>query len=469
MTSGKVLYQYNETERIAPASTTKIMTVMLAIEAIETGQVGLNDVITVNDSVTFAMEYDSSSVGLTIGEEITLGDLLYCAMVSSGNDACNAIADYISGSIGGFLTLMNGRAEELGCTGTHFANPHGMPNDDHYTTARDLYLISLAACEYPLLMEIANTKSVEIPETNKSKVRKLESTNYLIREETGFYYQYAAGIKTGHTQAAGYCLVSTAAKDDVNLLAVVMGSGYRLDGETQVPLSFTDTKNLYEWAFDNFSYRNVLLSTDVITEVPVKMGEEADYVLLRPETDVTELLADDEDISAFTRHITIKYRERGDDYFMAPVKSGEILGTLTLSKGDETVAEVNLVAAASVSLSKSEFLTDKLTDTWHSATVQLIFWVIVSLTVLYIFLVARYRILRNRHRRSVREAKLARARSRERIASPSVIIPLAREDGGGDPSNAPAYPNYPDDPNYPNYPDYTEDHEQTDFFEDLFK
>lgn len=201
--SGSVLFSKDENVRAYPASTTKIMTVLLAIEAIEDGRASLTDMVTASASMNYDLVADGSSAGILVGETMSLQDLLYCAMLSSGNDACNVIAEYIGGTIDNFITMMNDRAQELGCVGTHFANTHGLPDENHYTTAYDLAQITLEAMTHSQFMDICDTVTYEVPATNMSGARTLSNSNGLINENStmypGYKYEYAHGIKTGHT------------------------------------------------------------------------------------------------------------------------------------------------------------------------------------------------------------------------------------------------------------------------------
>ena len=217
-----VLYTKNADERLYPASLTKVMTVLLAVEDIESGKIALSDPVTAQPGFDFDMIVGGSSVYIMQQETMTLESLLYCAMVASANDACNVIAQYVSGSISDFVARMNARAAELGCTGTNFTNTHGLPDANHYTTAWDFSRIVREAAKHELFMTIASTINYTVPDTNVSSERVLESTNSLVNPTNPLYpgdwgYEYAKGIKTGHTNDAGYCLASSAEKDGVKL------------------------------------------------------------------------------------------------------------------------------------------------------------------------------------------------------------------------------------------------------------
>lgn len=204
--SGQYYYTRNIDAKAYPASLTKIMTLLLAVEAVERGDVNLSDTVTAYDDCNADMVEGASNADIKVGETMTFEDFLYCAMISSANEACNVVAEYVCGSISAFVQRMNERAQALGCTGTHFVNPHGLPNDDHYTTAHDLYRITKEALSHELFATICNTVKHTVPATNLSDERTLSNTNGLINPESpmyrGYYYEYAKGVKTGHTDAA---------------------------------------------------------------------------------------------------------------------------------------------------------------------------------------------------------------------------------------------------------------------------
>lgn len=185
--SGQYYYTRNIDAKAYPASLTKIMTLLLAVEAVERGDVNLSDTVTAYDDCNADMVEGASNADIKVGETMTFEDFLYCAMISSANEACNVVAEYVCGSISAFVQRMNERAQALGCTGTHFANPHGLPNDDHYTTAHDLYRITKEALSHELFATICNTVKHTVPATNLSDERTLSNTNGLINPESPMY------------------------------------------------------------------------------------------------------------------------------------------------------------------------------------------------------------------------------------------------------------------------------------------
>lgn len=439
--TGNVLYAKNGDGQVYPASTTKIMTVLLAVEAIEDDKVSLTDEVTAGSGIMAGLTEDGSTAGIVPGETMTLEDLLYCAMLSSANEACNIIAEHIGGDVATFVGMMNARASALGCTGTHFTNTHGLPDYNHYTTANDLAKIALEAYTHPLFMEICNTVTKTIPATNITGERQLSSTNGLINKDselyTGYYYEYAKGIKTGHTQDAGYCLVSSAAKDGVSLLCVVMG-GLAINRVEKIEYTnFTDSVKLYDWAFENFSYRDILETKDLIRDIPVAMGRDADEVTVRPETAVQALMAIDEDNSGFEQTVRIYSEERGEK-LVAPIEAGTVLGEISISRDGKVYGSSKLVANNSIDVSYSQLMKAKIAQTLKNPLVIVFIVVVLGLLAGYVYLVIRYRrskqqYLRQMEARRAEKASVVveRQAAKEKLRARAGTVRDAPEDDGG--------------------------------------
>lgn len=242
MDTGVTLYAYKADEKNYPASTTKIMTAYLCLKYGDP-----KDIVTVQSSAFSDLSQAASTGNLVVGETMSVHRLLQALLVVSASEAANVIAEYVSGSREKFVELMNEEAQALGCTGTHFANCHGLPNSDHYTTARDLAIIAQAAMEYEEFRDIVGSAVTTLAATNVHGTQKITSTNGVLPGSSypNYSYPYAIGIKTGHTSVAGYCLVSAADKDGRRLLCVVMGCGSRT-------ASFSQTIRLFDWGYDNY-------------------------------------------------------------------------------------------------------------------------------------------------------------------------------------------------------------------------
>ncbi len=422
--SGQYYYTRNIDTKAYPASLTKIMTLLLAVEAVERGDVQLDDTVTAYDDCNADMVEGASNADIKVGETMTFEDFLYCAMISSANEACNVVAEYVCGSISAFVQRMNERAQELGCTGTHFVNPHGLPNDDHYTTAHDLYRITKEALSHELFATICNTVKHTVPATNLSDERTLSNTNGLINPESpmysGYYYEYAKGIKTGHTEAAGYCLISTAEKDGVRLLCVVLGGKgtARANGTTDFG-SFSDTLTAYRWVFSNYGWRDIVSASDLVCEVPVRYGRDSDGVTVRPAQSISAVLpsADTAGTLQFEQQVTI-YSERDGKPLEAPVKAGDEVGELTVSYNGTVYGAVKLVAAVDVAVSKGAYIAGHLRAFFTNPIVLVVLLLVVLAVIGYVLrLVRRRRQIeaeRRRRRRVQLEAEEAHRRAQMR-------------------------------------------------------
>ncbi|WP_312636693.1 D-alanyl-D-alanine carboxypeptidase family protein [Oscillibacter sp.] len=346
--TGSVLYQKNEHAELYPASLTKIMTALLTLEAIDQGKLSLDQELTASASALTGLASDGSSAGIQVGETMSVENYLKCMLVVSANEACDVLAEAVSGSVADFVNAMNAKAEALGCKNTHFANPNGLHDSQHYTSAWDLYLITLEAMKYPEFMAICDMGVAEIPATNLSPVRRLRTTNYLLSNwrAVGYVYSDAHGIKTGSTSEAGHCLVSSATKGSRTLISVVLGADRVVgaDGVADVR-SFSETRRLFEWGFSNFSMQTVLSDLDMLADVKVDLSK-IDSVAVHP-ADRVELL--------LPNHVKSEELERKLDLpetVNAPVTAGQELGSVELSLDGTVYATVPLVALNSVEASK---------------------------------------------------------------------------------------------------------------------
>lgn len=345
-----ILYGKNETKKMYPASITKVMTAMLVLEAVERGELTMDQMITASEQAFFDMDPDGSSAGIEPGEVMSVKDLLYCMMLVSANESCNILAEAVDGSIAAFVARMNSRALELGCQNTHFTNTHGLHNADHYTTAWDLYLIAREALKNETFMTICNTLAYDVPATNMSESRELHTSNSLISNWRilGYLYDGAEGIKTGTTDEAGYCLLSSAVRAGQRLVCVVLGC----EGSGTDIHSFSDSADLYDYGFDNFSTKDILSDDELIAEVPVELSKETNYVIVHPAADASAILPNDVDPATLERTVTLT-----NEVAYAPIAKGDVLGEITLTYDGRVCARVPLLAQYDVNASR--FLTAK--------------------------------------------------------------------------------------------------------------
>lgn len=310
--TGKVLYEKAAYEKREPASTTKIMTAMLTLEHCK-----LDDVATVTSEAITSVPSGYSSDLLKMGEELTIKDLLYALLLPSSNEAANVLAIHVAGSIDSFASMMNTKAVELGCKNTHFLNPNGVHDEDHYTTAYDLAIIAREAMKNDTFKQIVSTASYTLPSTNKyTRIdRNLITTNDLIKKQSKNYYEYAIGIKTGSTTPAKNCLVASATKDGKNLISVVLKADKDSD-------RYNDTKTLFNYGFDNFSKKDIVKTGDIVKTIDVKNATSATKNLnLVADSGINTLVTNDKLNDTIEPEITL------NEHLQAPIKKDDIVGT----------------------------------------------------------------------------------------------------------------------------------------------
>lgn len=395
----EILYARNIHERRYPASLTKIMTCTLVLEALESGKLTRETVLVASEEAINSVPPDGSTAGIKPGEELTVEQLLYCIMLSSANEGCNILAEAVAGSIEAFVDRMNEKAAALGCEDTHFVNTNGMPDDNHYSTAWDLYLITREARTHVDFMPLVNTASYEVPATNLSDVRKLRTTNNLISSwyTSGYLYKGAAGIKTGSTNAAGYCLIATAERNGRKLLSVVLG-GERitLEDGTILTQSFSETIKLYDWGFDNFTRQIILKEDELVWEVPVTLSQEQDYVKVHPSQEIERLFPKDLDpAKEIERVITPLYEESVE----APVEKGQVLGQMTLIYGGAVYATVDLLADEDVEASRLLILQRDIKEFLRKPYLWIAIGGVIGFVVLVFILRAVFKSRRRRYGR----------------------------------------------------------------------
>ena len=346
--SGEVIFEKNADEVMYPASTTKILTILLGIMMGDMNQ-------TVYLSETAAdIGDDSSDMGLDVGESINFKDLLYGTMVRSANEGANLIAETISGSVWEFVNLMNEAAAMYGCTSTHFANPNGLHNADHYTTARDMAKLAQAAMQNETFRDIAKTYTYSLPRSNLHSSRVLTHSSRAFFNpslaENDAYYEYATGIKTGYTAAAGYCFVASAEKDGVELISVVF--------YTSASGRWTDSKKLLEYGFSQFVS---MTPQELYAQNPIEVetsgfalddegfGRLELRVVPQSGTRTVHIVATKAEMEAMARNLRQTVLIEYSRDFSAPIEQGETMGTMTYYPSDGGSAVVyNLVAGRTI-------------------------------------------------------------------------------------------------------------------------
>ena len=391
LNTGRTVYEQDADVRVYPASLTKIMTCLIALE-----NGNLSDIITVDESALTGLDQDSSVVGLQVGEKMTLENLLYCMMVSSGNDAANVVAEYIAGSVADFVRMMNERAYALGCKDTHFNNPHGLHDESHYTTARDLAIITQAALKSENFRQIVATAEYTIPESTLGPEHDLKTTNMLIYNSTGnsLYYSRATGVKTGYTSAAGRCLIATAEDGDVRFLSVLCGAKTSIQDTGDLLMeSFPETIKLLDYGFDNFSYVTALSPLYPIAQVGVLHSAGSEAVAVAPAKDVKLLLPANYNPDSLDIETLLDA-----DEVEAPVSEGQKLGVAKVYYAGELIDETDLLAIADVSRSELSSAASNssayIQKNWWKWIVFLILGVIAAFVIFLVYLQIRRRRLR---------------------------------------------------------------------------
>ncbi len=378
------IYTQNENEKAYPASLTKIMTYIVVVEQIEDLE---NTLVEVKQSVIDELLGTGSSLsGLEnyVGEKLSVLDLLYCMMVSSGNDASLVLADYIgNGNSQNFVNLMNEKAKELGLVNTQYTNPHGLHDDNQYTTAKESYELTKYAVSSPKFMEICETTTHYIKgDTTKDP---LITTNALLREDMPtYYYEYAKGIKTGTTDEAGFCLVSTAVKDNTAYLCVAMNApNYDEEGNwNSVNGAQLDSKNLYEWAYGTLTLKKVVENDTPISEIDINYGQQ-DSIFVVPEYAYSEILPND------FQESSLKIVPDIQTTIDAPIEEGEILGTAQIYYNDELLKEINLISPKTVNRDDFSYNMDKVLNVLSSPWFLIIAGILITLFVVYLVFILR--------------------------------------------------------------------------------
>lgn len=343
----EVIFEKNADKQLVPASLTKIMCAVILLEAFEDDISALSTTYVSGGAACFDELYGTncSNADIRYGEKVSYKDLLYALMLRSACEAANIIAYNIGGSLEEFANMMNIKAEELGCEDTHFTNAHGLFWEDHYTTARDMAKIVQYAMSLPLFTEISCSNTYTMEETAyHEEPRTISHTNYMMSKINGgdYYYEYVKGIKTGTLDQAGRCLASLAYKDGYSYLLVTLNAPQKDETGKNVYYNFIDAKNIYEWAFENFEYTQIINDNEEKAEVAVAYGEGTDYVIVRPEKEYSQIWNTRIPLSSIHEIITL------EKDVVAPVKAGDILGTVELQYGGETLTKMNLIATSDV-------------------------------------------------------------------------------------------------------------------------
>lgn len=324
-----IFYEKNKDKKMYPASTTKILTSIIIIE-----NCNLDEKIVISESSISSIPEGYQIANLVPGEEISIKDLLTIFLVYSANDCGYVLADYYAGSIEAFSEIMNQTAEKIGCKNSHFVNPSGIHNINHYSTAYDLSLIAKYCMKNDIFKSIVSMPKCTIPATNKSEIREYSNTNELLNKNSKFYVEDCLGIKTGYTNDSGNCLISCFSKNNIETICVVLGAP---NIDNNYSSRFIDSINLYNFVYSNYSYKNIVNKNDIIKTIEIKNASSKNKdLILVAEKDINILLKSDLTISEPI--VEIK------DNITAPIKENTILGSISY-KIDDNIYTCNLVSA----------------------------------------------------------------------------------------------------------------------------
>ncbi len=324
--TGEIIYKLNEHERMAPASITKIMTMLLGVEALNSGRISLDDKVLVSKH---ASGMGGSQVYLEAGETQTVEDLFRAIAIRSANDASVALAEHIAGSEEIFVQMMNDKAKALGMENTHFANSSGLPNENHYVSAYDVAIMSKELLKHPIVNEWLTTYMYDLQVgKNKNSTQTMVNTNRLVKE-----YQGTTGVKTGSTNEAGFCISASAKRGDLELIAVVLGS-------RSSQIRFDEAKRMLDYGFANYESITIGRKGDIIATLPVEKGKlyEVDIML---ERDSFVLLPKGE-LGNIEKEVILP------DIIKSPMFAGDEVGELIITLDGKEIDKVNLVVKSDI-------------------------------------------------------------------------------------------------------------------------
>ena len=390
----EILYENNIDQKVYPASIAKVMTAVLMLES---NKWNPEEKVTLTKEVLDMVLGTGLAVSLfEEGEQFTQLDMLYMVLVSSFGDITYLASIIYGGSVENFVNMMNQKAKELGLTGTHYSNPVGLHEEETYTTARDTYKLMKYAMKHELFNTVTSTSRHRIT-TKNGNIRTLSTTNFLLDSSTSYYYQYAKQGKTGYTDKAGRCLVSVASYNGYNYLCAVFGC----EGTTK---HFSESKDLYRWAFNNFSYKEVANSDEPVCEIPVELSMDTDFVPLyfkKPFLTVLPNQADDSTLVVKTHFVS----ETVD----APIKKGDVLGYAEVIYAEKVIGKVDLVAGNDVESSQLLIIARYVKNFFTSSYMRIVY-IVIAIIVYEIVKKIIYKVIqvnkKNHHYQRVETVRL---------------------------------------------------------------
>lgn len=419
--SGTILYEKNMDKREYPASITKVMTALLAIE-----NSSMDETVTYSKSAVLNLERGASNMELVPGEKLSMEDSLYGILLQSANEACNGVAEHIAGSVENYVAMMNKRAKELGCTGTHFANPNGLWMKNHYTTSHDMALIAREAFKNPSFAKITGTKRYSIKKTNKRKTGRLLVNHHgmlVAGHYPQYLYEYCVGGKTGFTVKCRYTLVTYAKKNNMTLVSVIM----RADAPWDKDNEYTDTLKLLNYGFENFARHKI--KNDSMKDIS------NNYLFTRfspfYNSGTTSLTVDEDAGVILPKKVKLNQTKKKVEYYQEPKtdKQGrKVIGKISYTYNNKEVGGTNIYYAdknpptLNDSIDMSKWFDDAVEKIsrppfpWKKVVLISLLVLVIGFTGFFIFRQIQAerenRIRRNRYRKTNRRFKNADRRNR---------------------------------------------------------
>lgn len=373
--TGMLLYGKNQNEKLYPASITKVMTGLLAVEY---GH--FEDIVTASHDAVNSIPWDSSKMNLAEGEQLSFENVIYGLMLKSGNDSAMVIAETVSGSVDAFVDKMNARAKEIGAVNTHFANPHGYHDDNHYTTAYDMALIAREASKNPEFNKIWGTEEREVPATNKNERRLMYNTDKMLHSEyTNYYYDKLVGGKTGFHNSAKNTLVSYAAMGKIDLICVVMA-------EPSYDMSYVDTKALFDYGFTLYKDTKLFSAQDYSSTVPVVQYYkdktiELGNVAVAPASDFTAVVPE------FIESAKIQTQVDLAKSVEAPISKGDSVGTLTIKYEENILGTLDITAQGNIeAIPQSELIKQEKMETFRKNIIRVLSVILGAVATIILFI-----------------------------------------------------------------------------------
>lgn len=408
--TGDVIYEKKADQKMYPASITKILTTYLACEY---GK--FDETVTFSTNAITNIGPDSSNMGARIGEKINFLDCLYGIMLNSANETCMAVAEHISGTVDNFVDKMNTKAAEIGCMNTHFANPHGFHDPNHYTTARDMALIAKLAITNETFRTIWGTENHVIQATNTCAIRDMYNTNQLINPDSPFYYPLCRGGKTGFHDDAGNTLVSYAVKDDIQLISVVLKD---LGKEN----AYSDARTLLDYGFNQFETKTVFTADGFSSQIPVEQnynGHKFDLgkADITASGDLSASLVKFADISQITWEA-----EGLSEVIEAPAQIGTVVGKINIFYKGEYLGNVDAVISSNVAAKSTQELDKQIKIEYFKSLVQTSAKYVAAGVLLVFLLLVIIRMITRSGREKRKEKQLAEGKRRKKKSKQKIKI-----------------------------------------------